>query len=233
MADLERSSRKVRPAMRLIALTAASALLAACAGGMSKKECLHADWRGIGFEDGAAGRDAGAVGARRAACADKAGVTPDMDAYLDGREAGLDQFCRPANGFDFGSRGGRYAGACAGRNETAFVASYEKGLALYSYVSRLGAARNALANAHADLDRIEREIAANEAAIISPATPHLARIDHLAALKHLNEERSKVRAATRDLARDVDEAEEDLAEYQRALATLDSKSATRPTPARY
>lgn len=204
--------------MRFFILIAAAATLAACAGGMSKKECLYADWRAIGFEDGAAGRDAGAVGARRAACADKAGVTPDMDAYLGGREAGLDQFCRPANGFDVGSRGQRYTGVCAGRDETAFVASYEQGLALWGFVSRLDAARAALGNAHADLDRIEHDIAANETAIISPATPHLARIDHVSALKHLTEERARVRAATRVLARDVDDAEAALAEFQEALA---------------
>lgn len=219
--------------MRAFLVLFASLALAACASGMSKKECLYADWRAIGYEDGAAGRDAGAIASRRAACADKARVTPDMEAYLGGREAGLDQFCRPANGFDYGSRGGRYAGACAERNEPAFVASYEKGLALYSYVSRLDAARSALANAHADLDRIEHDIAANEAAIISPSTPHLARIDHLAALKHLSEERAKVRSATRDLARDVDAAEDDLNAYQRALAALDGNGATTPTAARY
>lgn len=207
-------------------------LLAACASGMSKKECQYADWRAVGYEDGAAGRDAGAIASRRAACA-KARVAPDMEAYLSGREDGLGEFCRPANGFDYGARGNRYAGACAGRNETAFVASYEKGLALYSYVSRLDAARAALANAQADLNRIEHEIAANEAALISPATPHLARVDHLAALKHLSEQRGRVRAATRDLARDVDAAEDDLNAYQRALAALDGKGATGPTPARY
>lgn len=219
--------------MRAFFLFLAPLALAACASGMSKKQCLYADWRAIGYEDGASGRDASAIASRREACADNAGVTPDMEAYLDGREAGLDQFCRPANGFDVGAHGGRYAGACAGRNETAFVASYEKGLALHGYVSRLGAARGALADAHADLDRIVHEIAANEAAIVSPATPHLARIDHLAALKHLTEERGKVRAATRNLALDVDAAEDDLAAYQRALAALDGNSAAAPTPARY
>lgn len=219
--------------MRAVIFLFASLALSACASGMSKKECLYADWRAVGYEDGAAGRDAGAIASRRASCADKARVTPDMEAYLAGREAGLGEFCRPANGFDYGARGNRYAGACAGRNEAAFVASYEKGLALYGYVSRLDAARGALANAHADLDRLNHEIAANEAALISPATPHLARVDHLAALKHLTEERAKVRAATRDLAHDVDAAEDDLNAYQRALAALDTKGAARPTPARY
>ena len=48
--------------MRRIALLLFSLLLAGCAGGMSKKECLYADWRAIGYEDGAQGRDASAIG---------------------------------------------------------------------------------------------------------------------------------------------------------------------------
>jgi hypothetical protein len=165
--------------MRAVLILLATFALAACASGMTKKECLYADWRAVGCEDGAAGRD---------------------------------------------------AGACDGRNEAAFIASFEKGLALYDYISRLDAARAALSNAHADLERIEHEIAANEAALVSPATPHPARIDHLAALKHLHEERSKVRAATRDIAGDVDATEDDLIAFQRALAAHDGDRATRPTP---
>lgn len=219
--------------MRAVIILLASLAISACASGMSEKECLYADWRAIGYEDGAAGRDAGAISHQRAACADKARVTPDMEAYIAGREAGLNQFCRPMNGFDYGSRGNRYAGACQGRNEAAFVASYEKGLALYGYVSRLEEARAALANAHADLDRLQQEIAANETALKSPATPHPARVDHVAALKHLTEERAKMRAAMRNLALDVNAAEDDLAAYQRALAALDGKGAMPPTAARY
>jgi tetratricopeptide (TPR) repeat protein len=219
--------------MRAFLILLAPLALAACASGMSKKECLYADWRAIGYEDGAAGRDAGAIAHRRAACADKARVTPDMEAYLRGRDAGLEEYCRPANGFDFGARGGRYTGACEGLNEAAFVTSYERGFALFGYATQLDAARAALANAHADLDRIDHDIAAHEAAIISPATPHPARIDHLAALKHLHEDRARVRAALPDLARDVEAAEDDLNAYQRALAALDDKGAARPTPARY
>lgn len=208
--------------------------LAGCAGGMSKEECLYADWRAIGFEDGAAGRDASAIGSRRVACADKAQVTPDIEAYLAGREAGLDQFCRPASGFDYGSRGGRYSGACAGRNEGAFVAAYEKGLTLHGLVSNYEAASAALANAHTDLDNIEHQISHAEAALISPATPLPARLDHLAELKTLHERRDKVRDAIDDLARDVDRAEAELEGYRREVADRDyAESALTTTNARY
>lgn len=220
--------------MRLFALPFLLLALAGCAGGMSKKECLYADWRAIGFEDGAQGRDASAIGSRRVACADKAQIAPDMDAYLAGREKGLDQFCRPANGFDYGSRGYSYTGACAARDEGAFVAAYEKGLTLHGLVSNYDAASRALASAHADLDNIDHQIAHAQAALVNPATPHPARLDHLAELKTLYTRRDKVRDAIPDLARDVDFAEVELEDYRREISDRDyARGALRATPASY
>ncbi len=189
--------------------------LAGCASGMSKKQCLYADWRAIGYEDGASGRDASAIGGRRMACADKARVTPDMQAYLAGREEGLDQFCRPASGFDHGARGHRYAGVCADRNEKAFVAAYEKGLMLYGLMQNVDAASRALANAHAEVDSLERRISGAEAALVSPTTPHAERVQLLVDLKGLHQRRDKVRDAIADLARDVDRAEAELEDFRR------------------
>ena len=207
--------------MRLIALLTLSLVLAGCAGGMSKKECLYADWRAIGYEDGAQGRDASAIGSRRVACADKAKITPDMEAYLSGREKGLDQFCRPANGFDYGSRGYSYTGACAARDEGAFVAAYEKGLTLYGFVENYNAASNALANAHDELGNIDHQIAHAQAALVNPVTPHPERLDHLAELKTLYERRDKVRDAIPHLTRDADRAQAELEDYRHEMADRD------------
>lgn len=77
--------------MRRVTIIALLFTLAGCAGGMSKDECLYADWRAIGFEDGSRRGPAGAVSSRRTACANKAGVTADMRAYLAGREEGLNE----------------------------------------------------------------------------------------------------------------------------------------------
>lgn len=220
--------------MRLAILASLLLALAGCAGGMSKEECLYADWRAIGYEDGAHGRDASAIGSRRVACADKAQVTPDMEAYLAGRERGLDQFCRPANGFDYGSSGYSYTGACASRNESAFVAAYEKGLTLYGLVENYNAASRALANASADLDSIDHEIAHAQAALVNPVTPHPECLDHLAELKTLYARRDKVRDAIPNLARDVDIAEAELQDYRREMADRDyAEGALRATAASY
>lgn len=220
--------------MRRIALLLFSLLLAGCAGGMSKKECLYADWRAIGYEDGAQGRDASAIGSRRVACADKAKVTPDMEAYLSGREKGLDQFCRPANGFDYGSRGYSYTGACAARDEGAFVAAYEKGLTLFGLVENYNAASNALASAHQDLENIDHSIAHAQAALVNPLTPHPERLDHLAELKTLYGRRDKVRDAIPHLVRDTDRAEAELDDYRREMADRDyARAAMQASEASY
>lgn len=219
--------------MRFAILTITLMLLAGCAGGMSKKECLYADWQAIGYEDGAAGRSASAISSRRVACADKARTAPDMDAYLAGREAGLDQFCRPANGFDLGSRGGRYYGACQGRDERAFVDAYEKGLTLHGLIENYESASRALAAAHKDLDNLDHQIAHAQAAIVNPATPNPARIDHLAELKTLYARRDKARDAIPPLAREVDIAEAELDDYRREMSGRDFAGAAPAMRASY
>lgn len=218
----------MRPAFAGTRLAAAAGVLfalSACASGMSKRECLYADWRAIGYEDGARGLDASAVGLRREACANKANVTADMDAYLEGREAGLSEFCRPANGFDHGARGGRYAGACSGKGEEPFVVAYQRGLTLYGLTRALDEAEDALAHARTELDGTDRAIAAEEAAIISPATPHLERIDHLAALKSLTERREALRRRLPRLAAARDRAAADVDDYRHDLASLNHDAA--------
>lgn len=220
--------------MRFAVLASLLLALAGCAGGMSKEECLYADWRAIGYEDGARGADASAIGSRRVACADKAQVAPDMEAYLAGRERGLDQFCRPASGFDYGSRGYSYTGACASRDEGAFVAAYEKGLTLYGLVENYDAASRALADANADLDNIDHEIAHAQAALVNPVTPHPERLDHLAELKTLYTRRDKVRDAIPNLAHNASLAEAELLDYRREMAGRDyAGQALRATAASY
>lgn len=207
--------------MRVVILAVLFAALAGCAGGMSKKECLYADWRAVGYEDGARGLDASAVSSRRTACADKARVTPDMQAYLAGRDDGLNEFCRPANGFDYGERGYRYTGACSGRDEAVFLAAYEQGLTLHGLVANFDAASTALARAHADLDNLDRQITYTQAALVNPMTPHPERINLLADMKSMMDRRVKVRDAIPRLARDVDYAEAELEDYRRDNASRD------------
>ncbi len=103
--------------------------LGGCAS-MSAEECVTADWRTIGLEDGARGRTADSIGRHRKACA-KAGVTADQTNYEAGRQAGLREFCQPSRGYDVGHRGETYQGVCPSDLEDAFLRAYEDGRYLH------------------------------------------------------------------------------------------------------
>jgi outer membrane murein-binding lipoprotein Lpp len=123
----------------------AAALLAGCASGPGKEQCVATDWRTVGYEDGLRGYAAERIGVHRAACGPH-GVTPDLTAYLEGRERGLKEYCLPKNGFRAGLHGGAYANVCSGPTEAAFVDAYRSGRQIYD-------ARSALRQTQAQLNR--------------------------------------------------------------------------------
>ena len=221
--------------MRNIAISVIGVFtLSACAGGMSKNECLYADWQAVGYEDGSRGLPASAVGSHRQACANKAGVTPDMTAYLAGREEGLEQFCTPSKGYDFGLRGGHYTGVCQGKDEAAFIAAFEDGLELYQLRANLRSANAALASAEQALSNTRHRIGEVEAALISPLTPPLARVDLLVELKQLHEREKDIERSIPALLRDRDYAAAELEDYRYdQVVEREPRGTVRPTSASY
>jgi len=141
----------------LAACALAAALLAGCAAGMGKDQCVAADWRMIGYEDGLHGLPADRIGAHRAACA-KHQVTPRLDAYNEGRERGLREYCQPKNGFHAGINGSAYANVCSGATEAAFVDSYRYGRQIHD-------ARAELRGTHARLRDAREGVAQTEVAM--------------------------------------------------------------------
>lgn len=203
--------------MKKIASFAIVALAAGCAS-MSKEECVTADWQAIGYEDGAAGRPVSAVSERRSICAKKAGVTVDMAQYMAGRDDGLSEYCRPANGYAVGSRGGVYNGVCSGPSETQFVAALETGRELYLLQSNVNSINNQIRQAQYDLRDVEHHIAATEVALVSPGHTAHERLEMLAELKQLSEEKGNIETAIIALNRDQVRAEEELADYRDEVA---------------
>jgi len=202
---------------RIVLLSGFALVLSGCAG-ISKEECLYADWTAIGYEDGAAGRPVSAISSRRVACAKKAGVTVDMEAYRAGRDEGLELFCEPSNGYLVGARGSAYFGVCVGREEMAFLSAYETGRRLYELERAVAGYAADIKQAHYDLSDLDHRIAHTETALISPDTPHGTRVELLAELKHLSEERGRIETAIVGLNRKHARAEDDLADYRAMLA---------------
>lgn len=88
--------------------------------------CQNLDWYEIGRSDGTSGRDASLYTAHKERC----GTTPfppNEDMYMNGREAGLAEFCTARVGYEFGRNGGKYQGVCTEHLEKAFLPSYQLG----------------------------------------------------------------------------------------------------------
>jgi len=115
--------------MRWMIVAAALPLLAACAS-LSEEECRAADWRGIGFADGAAGRTADYIQRHREACAD-VGVSPDLSAWLAGREDGLKRYCTAANAYSVGRQGRTLSPVCPAAEARSLRAAFDRGRRYY------------------------------------------------------------------------------------------------------
>jgi hypothetical protein len=153
---------------RWIAAAALALVLPGCAS-ISKNECLTADWYAIGYESGLRGQRETEITQYRKACAEH-GVTPDLTRFLAGRDAGLQRFCEPRNGYRLGRAGTGYGGVCPQDLERGFMQAYGAGRELYDTqrsIDRLGRRINAL---QADLKGLNEEAAEKQAELIAAGT---------------------------------------------------------------
>lgn len=172
---------------RVAALCAVALLASGCAS-LTPDECRNADWRAIGYEDGAAGRGTDRLADHRSACA-KVAVTPDFTAYQAGHASGVRVFCRPANGYQVGRNGYAYTGICPADLERDFLIALEEGLFVYQLELDVDAVASEIAQVDYDIDDIVEDIEDTEEAL---------ERDDLA-----DEERRRLRDHARRLARDL------------------------------
>ena len=124
-----RFSSSLRYAIRAATVISLFLLIQGCAS-LNKEECLVADWRLIGYQDGLAGKSSAAVGEYRKDCA-KHAVVPDLDAYRVGRAEGLLEYCKVDNGYRLGTSGRGFSSVCPSHLEANFRAAYNQGRELY------------------------------------------------------------------------------------------------------
>lgn len=204
------------PLRRYVSCSAAllaAVLVAGCSSGMGKDQCLMADWNMIGFEDGLQGWPAERIGVHRVACA-KHQVTPDLAAYMDGRQRGLQEFCQPKNGFRVGLRGGGYANVCSGPTEPAFVDSYRYGRQIHDARTELRQTQARLRSAREGLSYTEAGMASVTAELVLPGVPTDRRAFLATELIRLTQDRTELVARidqlmlrTQQLAVNVQELE--------------------------
>jgi hypothetical protein len=194
--------------LRAIATTIAILALPGCAS-MNEQECMISDWHTIGFEDGARGYTADRISQHRKACSGH-GVVPDLAAYRQGRAEGLEQFCRPQNGFWLGSRGGAYGGTCPAESHGGFMTAYNDGRRLYDLGRRVDHSDNQIAARQREIDSLNVRIDAHEDAIVSGEMNHFERARLLLEAKDMIDER-------KDLEHEIERLESERLVYQREL----------------
>ena len=139
---------------RLPARRAARALLAwagpalAACTAMAAQACPITDWYAQGVADGRAGYTADRLVRHRESCPDATAV-PDERAWLEGRRAGLVEYCQPHRAIDAGLAGRACAGVCRHRRCGS----------LYTAARRVHDARSRVASIERDLATKRRDIA--------------------------------------------------------------------------
>jgi hypothetical protein len=191
----------------LIALS--TLLLGACAAKMSKDECRTVDWRTVGYEDGVAGQPGDRIGEHRRACAEY-GVTPDLNAYLAGRTAGLREYCQPHNGYRAGANGYTYFDTCPADLAEAFEIAYDEGRALYVRERRVIDTEQQIEDKRREIRRLEDRVAESAFDVIDTTSTAEERTQAVLDTKQAAERIGRLKA-------EITELEQERARYQAEL----------------
>jgi len=182
MLDLKRAG--------LMGAAAFALILQGCAS-MSKNECLTADWYAIGYESGIRGQRETQISEHRKACAEH-GVTPDLARYLQGREAGLQSFCEPRNGYRLGRAGTGYAGVCPPGLEADFLQAYSAGRELYGMQQTINRLGRHIKAKQAELKTLNEDIADKQGELIAAGTTPSQRALLLTQMLELQEKAKRI-----------------------------------------
>jgi hypothetical protein len=131
-------------------------VLSGCAT-LGKDECLYADWRTIGYEDGAHGFSASRIGSHREACA-KHGIAPDFDLYEQGRLQGLGEYCTLQKGYGLGVSGKPYVDVCPEVLEPAFLEGYSQGKIVHGAQMEVKRLKSDLKKMYRDLNGVTQKL---------------------------------------------------------------------------
>lgn len=102
-------------------------LISACTGAkVEHASCDQADWYELGRRDGSQGSTSERLNQHRQMCA-KAFHANWETMYLNGRNAGLVEYCEPKNAYELGRMGIAYLYVCPSTVEQPFITSYRRG----------------------------------------------------------------------------------------------------------
>lgn len=186
-----------------------------CSSGMTREECQVLDWRGIGYEDGVSGQPQSDVAWRRQACG-RHGVGMDMQAYREGWDAGVQHYCRPANGYREGRAGAAYNAVCPAELEPDFLDAYRDGRELHDLEAEVQRLSNAINSRQQRLSQIETSVLGTGMALVDPVTTPQQRVTMVDNLRRLEQERSTIKA-------EIPQLQEELARQQAQLTVVSAE----------
>lgn len=165
-------------------------LVAGCAT-LSREDCARGDWAGLGLNDGRAGEPGSRFDEHQKACREY-GIAVDQEAYLSGRDQGLQDYCRLDNAFQIGLSGKPYHHVCPPSIDGLFAHYHATAFALQQE--------------RAELDRLDNDLAGQER--------------DLYAKKLSDKEQLRIRDHIRDLDRQRDRLRDDMYHHERELDNL-------------
>ena len=191
-------------------------LLASCAS-LSPEQCQNADWRQVGYADGANGLPGSRIQDHASACA-KIGAKPDMEAYLSGRMEGLVSYCQPENGFDVGRRGAPdNAGDCPPHVRGAFLQNYRQGREINALEAQISSLRGTMDNERREMRRREDRIEDIRKELRRPNVSPERRNSLLGEMERLIDRKQDTGGRQLGLQREMDIAQERLATRLRGM----------------
>ncbi|NLZ17334.1 MAG: DUF2799 domain-containing protein [Desulfobulbaceae bacterium] len=136
--------------------------LAGCAT-LSQDQCQQGHWFDIGLEDGRKGRAMARLEQHSKACA-KYGLGVDAQGYTEGRNQGLQIYCRLENAVSTGLKGERYQGVCPSELDVRFEELNAAAYAIYTLRERLDSIDDQLDRKEYQLDSTVYQLGKDEKA---------------------------------------------------------------------
>ena len=132
--------------MRFAWMAALGAVLLSGCATIPEDQCAKTDWYELGIKDGRAGYTADRLVQHRDACA-RAKVEPDETKYLQGRKAGLAEYCQPDNAIRDGLAGQDYRGVC----DATFARNYRAAYRVFTLKTDIDGNRGAVSTREAEI----------------------------------------------------------------------------------
>lgn len=194
--------------------------LAGCRGGasVSESQCYAGDWETLGYRDGSGGLRSTELLEHQNACV-PFGVVPDRASYMAGWLAGVQEYCRPNNGFALGEQGYAHNNICPDSQRDEFEHAYRNGRQIYLARVEVQDLQQLISQRHSRLGQIKTEIVNSATAQMSPDLTPQERVELIAATQRLFDEKAAIRQEMPGLEAELARKSERLSALQVSMVS--------------